>query len=145
MIERRENFPEPHLDGNYCQFGGCSGIGDNVRPTADVRLKSDIYDYVEKAFVMPNPQIEFTLEFTEPIQRKEMALIFDPPIKYSLSSNHFTLDTDAVGGTGLWYADCKLVEIKTFQAQLNASAYNANIGGNDFGVCFEKGACSHRG
>ena len=61
---------------------------------------------------MPNPQIEFTLEFTEPIQRKEMALIFDPPIKYSRSSNHFTLDTDAVGGTGLWYADCKLIEIK---------------------------------
>ena len=112
LIERSENFPEPHLDGNYCQFGGCSGIGDNVRPTADIRLKSDIYDCVEKAFVMPNPQIEFTLEFTEQIQRKEMALIFDPPLKYSLSSNHFTLETDAIGGTGLWYADCKLVEIK---------------------------------
>ena len=57
LIERRENFPEAHVDGNYCQFGGCSGIGDDVRPTADIRLKSDIYDYVEKAFVMPDPQI----------------------------------------------------------------------------------------
>jgi len=147
LIERFENFPEPHLDGNYCQFGGCSGIGDNVRPTADVRLKSDIYDYVEKAFVMPYPQIEFELRFTQAIQRAEMSVIFDklPEPESGGLSNNFTLDTDAVGGTGLWYADCKLVEIKTFQAQLNASAYNANIGGNDFGVCFEKGACSHRG
>ena len=48
LIERCENFPEPHLDGNYCQFGGCSGIGDDVRPTADIRLKSDIYDYCRK-------------------------------------------------------------------------------------------------
>ena len=112
LIERHENFSEPHLDGNYCQFGGCSGIKDNVRPTADIRLNPDIYDHIEKAFVMPNPQIEFALEFTEQIQRKEMALIFDPPLKYSLSSNYFTLETDAIGGTGLWYADCKLVEIK---------------------------------
>ena len=65
LIERCENFPEPHVDGNYCQFGGCSGIGDDVRPTADIRLKSDIYDYVEKAFVMPDPQIEFELRFIQ--------------------------------------------------------------------------------
>ena len=67
LIERCENFPDPHLDGNYCQFGGCSGIGDNVRPTADIHLKSNIYDYVEKAFVMPYPQIEFELSFTQAI------------------------------------------------------------------------------
>jgi len=113
LIERRENFPEAHVDGNYCQFGGCSGIGDDVRPTADIRLKSDIYDYVEKAFVMPDPQILFELRFKQATQRAEMSVIFDKltePASGGLS-NHFTLDTDAVGGTGLWYADCKLVEI----------------------------------
>ena len=114
LIERCENFPEPHLDGNYCQFGGCSGIGDNVRPTADIRLKSDIYDYVEKAFVMPDPQILFELRFKQATQRAEMSVIFDKLTEPDSSglTNHFTLDTDAVGGTGLWYADCKLVEIK---------------------------------
>ena len=114
LIERCENFPDPHLDGNYCQFGGCSGIGDNVRPTADIHLKSNIYDYVEKAFVMPYPQIEFELSFTQAIQPAGMSLIFDKPPEPESGglSNHFTLDTDAVGGTGLWYADCKLVEIK---------------------------------
>ena len=113
LIERRENFPEAHVDGNYCQFGGCSGIGDDVRPTADIRLKSDIYDYVEKAFVMPDPQIQFELRFIQATQRAEMSVIFDKltePDSGGLT-NHFTLDTDAVGGTGLWYADCKLVEI----------------------------------
>mgnify|MGYP001100363902 FL=1 len=113
LIERRENFPEAHVDGNYCQFGGCSGIGDDVRPTADIRLKSDIYDYVEKAFVMPDPQILFKLRFKQATQRAEMSVIFDKltePDSGGLT-NHFTLDTDAVGGTGLWYADCKLVEI----------------------------------
>ena len=108
----KENFQDPHLDENYCQFGGCSGIGDNVRPTADIRLKSDIYDYVEKAFGMSNPQIEFKLEFTEPIQREGMSLSFDQHTKNSRSSNHFTLDTDAIGGTGIWHAYCELVEIK---------------------------------
>ena len=113
LIERCDNFPEPHLDGNCCQFGGCSGIGDNVRPTADIRLKSDIYDYVEKAFEMPDPQIEFELRFIQATQRAGMSVIFDrltEPDSGGLS-NHFTLDTDAVGGTGLWYADCKLVKI----------------------------------
>ena len=113
LIERRENFPEAHVDGNYCQFGGCSGIGDDVRPTADIRLKSDIYDYVEKAFAMPDPQILFKLRFKQATQRAEMSVIFDKltePDSGGLT-NHFTLDTDAIGGTGLWYADCKLVEI----------------------------------
>jgi len=123
LIERRENFPEAHVDGNYCQFGGCSGIGDDVRPTADIRLKSDIYDYVEKAFVMPDPQILFKLRFKQATQRAEMSVIFDKltdPDTGGLSK-HFTLDTDAVGGTGLWYADCKLVEITNVSkhAQLN--------------------------
>ena len=114
LIERSENFSDSHLDGNYCQLGGRSGIRDNVRRTADVRLKSDIYDYVEKAFVMPSPQIEFKLSFTQAIQRAEMSVIFDklPQPESSGLSNNFPLDTDAVGGTGLWYADCKLVEIK---------------------------------
>jgi hypothetical protein len=114
LIERRENFPEAHVDGNYCQFGGCSAIGDDVRPTADIRLKSDIYDYVEKALEMPDPQIQFELRFIQATQRAEMSVIFDKltePDSGGLT-NHFTLDTDAVGGTGLWYADCKLIEIK---------------------------------
>lgn len=115
LIERCENFPEPHFNGNYCQFGGCSGIGDNVRPTADIRLRSYIYDHVEKAFMTSNPQIEFELRFIQATQRAEMSVIFDKltePASGGLS-NHFTLDTDAVGGTGLWYADCKLVEIRS--------------------------------
>ncbi|MDB0073414.1 hypothetical protein N9F00_02375 [Planktomarina temperata] len=113
LIERRENFPEAHVDVNYCQFGGCSGIGENVRPTADIRLKSDIYDYVEKAFVMPDPQFEFELRFIQATQRAEMSVIFDKLTEPGSGglTNHFTLDTDAIGGTGLWYADCKLVEI----------------------------------
>ena len=126
LIERRENFPEAHVDGNYCQFGGCSGIGDDVRPTADIRLKSDIYDYVEKAFVMPDPQILFELRFKQATQRAEMSVIFDKltePASGGLT-NHFTLDTDAVGGTGLWYADCKLVEITNVSNTLNSSALN---------------------
>ena len=126
LIERRENFPEAHVDGNYCQFGGCSGIGDDVRPTADIRLKSDIYDYVEKAFVMPDPQILFELRFKQATQRAEMSVIFDKltePASGGLS-NHFTLDTNAVGGTGLWYADCKLVEITNVSNTLNSSALN---------------------
>ena len=126
LIERRENFPEAHVDGNYCQFGGCSGIGDDVRPTADIRLKSDIYDYVENAFVMPDPQILFELRFKQATQRAEMSVIFDKltePASGGLS-NHFTLDTDAVGGTGLWYADCKLVEITNVSNTLNSSALN---------------------
>ena len=113
LIERYENFEKPHRDRSYCQFGGCSGIGNNVRPTADIRLKSDVYKYIEKAFLMPDPQIEFELDFTQAPQRAEMSVIFDKltePASGGLS-NHFTLDTDAVGGTGLWYADCKLVEI----------------------------------
>ena len=114
LIERCENLPESRVDGNYCQFGGCSGIGDNVRPTADIHLKSNIYDYVEKAFVMPCPQIEFELRFTQANQRAKMSVIFDKPTEPESGgpSSHFTLDTDVVGGTGLWYADCKLVEIK---------------------------------
>jgi len=126
LIERRENFPEAHVDGNYCQFGGCSGIGDDVRPTADIRLKSDIYDYVEKAFVMPDPQILFELRFKQATQRAEMSVIFDKltePASGGLS-NHFTLDTDAVGGTGLWYADCKLVEITNVSNTLNSTELN---------------------
>ena len=44
-----------------------------------------------------------------------MTVIFDKlsePASGGLSI-YFTLDTDAVGGTGLWYADCKLVEIRS--------------------------------
>ena len=104
-------------------LAGVAELEMNVRPTADIRLKSDIYDYVEKAFVMPDPQIEFELRFIQATQRAEMSVIFDKltePASGGLS-NHFTLDTDAVGGTGLWYADCKLVEIANVSkhAELN--------------------------
>ena len=123
LIERCENFPEPHFNGNYCQFGGCSGIGDNVRPTADIRLRSYIYDHVEKAFMTSNTQIEFELRFIQATQRAEMSVIFDKLTEPDTGglTNHFTLDTDAVGGTGLWYAGCKLVEITNVSkhAQLN--------------------------
>ena len=119
LIERCENFPEPNLDGNYCQFGGSSGFGDAIRPTADIRLKSDIYNFVEKAFVMPDPQIEFELSFTQGIQRAEMSVIFDerPKTDTGIPTNHFTLETDAVGGTGLWNAQCELVEVKNGSKQ----------------------------
>jgi hypothetical protein len=124
LIERYENFEKPHRDRSYCQFGGCSGIGNNVRPTADIRLKSDVYKYIEKAFLMPDPQIEFELDFTQAPQRAEMSVIFDKLTEPDTGglTNHFTLDTDAVGGTGLWYADCKLVEITNVSNALNSSA-----------------------
>ena len=61
---------------------------------------------------MPNPQIEFELKFTKAIQHEEMSLTFDKPPNPEnfLTTNHFTLDSDI--GIGLWYAHCKLIEIK---------------------------------
>ena len=111
-IERHENNNRNHLNESYCNFGGSSGIGDEIKPSAIFFLKSNIYDYIEKAFVMPNPQIEFELEFTKSIQREEMSLTFDKPPdpENFLTTNHFTLDSDI--GIGLWYAHCKLREIK---------------------------------
>ena len=102
------------MNESYCIFGGSSGVGDEIRPSAIFVLKSNIYDYIEKAFVMPNPQIELELRFIQATQRAEMSVIFDKLTEPDTGglTNHFTLDTDAVGGTGLWYADCKLVEIK---------------------------------
>jgi len=84
-IERHENNNRNHLNESYCNFGGSTGIGDEIKPTAIFFLKSNIYDYIEKAFVMPNPQIEFELEFTKSIQREEMSLTFDkrPILKIS--------------------------------------------------------------
>ena len=113
-IERYEDDPAPNLNESYCIFGGSSGVGDEIRPSAIFVLKSNIYDYIEKAFVMPNPQIELELRFIQATQRAEMSVIFDKLTEPDTGglTNHFTLDTDAVGGTGLWYADCKLVEIK---------------------------------
>ena len=78
-IERHEDNNRNHLDESYCNFGGSTGIGDEIKPTAIFFLKSNIYDYIEKAFVMPNPQIELELEFTKSIQREEMSLTFDKP------------------------------------------------------------------
>ena len=111
-IERHEENNRNHLDESYCNFGGSTGIGDEIKPTAIFFLKSKIYDYIEKAFVMPNPQIKLELEFTKSIQREEMSLTFDKPPnpENGLTTNHFTLDSDI--GIGLWYAHCKLIEIK---------------------------------
>jgi len=111
-IERYEDDPAPNLNESYCIFGGSSGVGDEIRPSAIFVLKSNIYDYIEKAFVMPNPQIELELKFTKTIQRKEMSLTFDKPQnpENGLTTNHFTLDSDI--GTGLWYARCKLRKIQ---------------------------------
>ena len=115
VIERYEDDPAPNLNGSYCIFGGCSGIGDEIEPSAIFVLKSNIYDYIEKAFVMANPQIELELEFIKSIQREEMSLTFDKPPnpENGLTTNHFTLDSDI--GIGLWYARCKLIEIKNVQ------------------------------
>ena len=112
VIERYEDDPAPNLNGSYCIFGGVSGVGDVPTPSAIFVLKSNIYDYIEKAFVMPNPQIKLELEFTKSIQREEMSLTFDKPPnpENGLTTNHFTLDSDI--GIGLWYARCKLIEIK---------------------------------
>lgn len=48
-----------------------------------------------------------------------MSVIFDerPKTDTGIATNHFTLETDAVGGTGLWYALCELVEIKNGSKQ----------------------------
>jgi hypothetical protein len=115
-IERHENNNRNHLNESYCNFGGSSGIGDEIKPSAIFFLKSNIYDYIEKAFVMPNPQIEFELKFTKAIQHEEMSLTFDKPPNPEnfLTTNHFTLDSDI--GIGLWYARCKLIEIKNINS-----------------------------
>ena len=112
VIERYEDTLHPNLNESYCVFGGCSGVGAEPTPSAMFVLKSNIYDYIEKAFVMPNPQIELELKFTKSIQREEMSLTFDKPpnLENFLTTNHFTLDSDI--GIGLWYARCKLREIK---------------------------------
>ena len=114
-IERYEDDPAPNLSESYCIFGGCSGIGDEIEPSAIFVLKSNIYDYIEKAFVMANPQIELELEFIKSIQREEMSLTFDKPPnpENGLTTNHFTLDSDI--GIGLWYARCKLYKIQNAQ------------------------------
>ena len=77
-IVRYENDPAPNLNESYCIFGGSSGVGDEIKPNAIFALKSNIYDYIEKAFVMANPQIELEMEFTKSIQREEMSLTFYP-------------------------------------------------------------------
>jgi len=111
-IERHEDDPKPNLNESYCIFGGSSGVGDEMKPSAIFVLKSNIHDYIEKAFVMANPQIELELKFTKAIQRKEMSLTFDKPPnpENGLTTNHFTLDSDI--GIGLWYARCKLCKIQ---------------------------------
>ena len=117
LINRYENISQPDLVESYCQFGGADEMGDAVRPTADFRLTSNLYDHIERAFLMPCPQIEFKLEFTEPIQQDGMSLLFDQSTEPSHSSNHFTLDTNVIAGAGLWYAHCELVEIKNVSRQ----------------------------
>lgn len=109
---RYEDDPAPNLNESYCIFGGSSGVGDEIRPSAIFVLKSNIYDYIEKAFVMPNPQIELELKFTKTIQREEMSLNFDKPpnSENGSTTNYFTLDSDI--GTGLWYAWSELRKIQ---------------------------------
>ena len=112
VIERYEDTLHPNLNESYCVFGGGSGVGAEPTPSAMFVLKSNIYDYIEKAFVMPNPQIELELKFTKSIQREEMSLTFDKPPNPEnfLTTNHFTLDSDI--GMGLWYARCELRKIQ---------------------------------
>jgi len=111
-LERYEDDPAPILKESYCIFGGSSGLDEEIKRSAIFVLKSNIYDYIKKAFVMPNPQIELQLKFTKAIQREEMSLTFDkPPINENgLTTNHFTLDSDI--GTGLWHARCELHKIQ---------------------------------
>ena len=112
VIERYEDAHAPNLNESYCVFGGASGVGDEPTPSAIFVLKSNIYDYIERAFVMPNPQIELELKFTKAIQHEEMSLTFDKPPNPEnfLTTNHFTLDSDI--GIGIWYARCKLRNIQ---------------------------------
>jgi hypothetical protein len=100
LIEKYENISNPYFTESYAQFGGFDQKLGNLRPFVDIYMQSKFFDYVEKAFVMPNPQIKFRLTFMKSNQREGMSLIFNKmpdPIKYS-HQGRFTLDSDSETG-----------------------------------------------
>ena len=88
-------------------------IKDIFQP--NIYLNTDLYEYIERAFVMPNPQIKFRLEFRQSIQYEGFTLTFNKPIENSELSyeDRFTLDCEP--DTGIWNAYCEMVEIKNLR------------------------------
>ena len=64
MINRFEDKSDHPLDGNYARFGGLHihTLDASPLPFIDIHLNTDLYEYIERAFIMPNPQIKFRLE-----------------------------------------------------------------------------------
>ena len=60
-------------DNNVCR--------EKESPFVNIYLNTDLYEYIERAFVMPNPQIKFRLEFRQSIQYEGFTLTFNKPIE----------------------------------------------------------------
>jgi len=117
LINRFEDKSDHPLDGNYARFGGFGGrsLDDTPLPIVDIYLNTDLYEHIERAFVMPNPQIEFRLEFKQSIQYEGFTLTFNKPIENfeGFYRDRFTLDCEHE--TGIWNAYCEMVEIKNIR------------------------------
>ena len=117
LINRFEDKSDHPLDGNYARFGGFGGrtLSSSPLPSVDIYLNTGLYEHIERAFIMPNPQIEFRLEFKQSIQYEGFTLTFNKPIEnFELSyEDRFTLDCEHE--TGIWNAYCEMVEIKNLR------------------------------
>ena len=117
LINRFEDKSDHPLDGNYARFGGFGGrtLSSSPLPSVDIYLNTELYEHIERAFVMPNPQIKFRLEFRQSIQYEGFTLTFNKPIEnFELSyEDRFTLDCEP--DTGIWNAYCEMVEIKNLR------------------------------
>ena len=117
MINRFEDKSDHPLDGNYARFGGLHihTLDASPLPFIDIHLNTGLYKYIERAFVMPNPQIKFRLEFRQSIQYEGFTLTFNKPIeKFELFyEDRFTLDCEP--DTGIWNAYCEMEEIKNLR------------------------------
>ena len=117
MINRFEDKSDHPLDGNYARFGGLHihTLDASPLPFVNIYLNTDLYEYIERAFVMPNPQIKFRLEFRQSIQYEGFTLTFNKPIEnFELSyEDRFTLDCES--DTGIWNAYCEMEEIKNLR------------------------------
>ena len=58
-----------------------AALDDTPLPIVDIYLNTDLYEHIERAFVMPNPQIKFRLEFKQSIQYEGFTLTFNKPIE----------------------------------------------------------------
>ena len=117
LINRFEDKSDHPLDGNYARFGGlhiCT-LDASPLPFVDIYLNTGLYEHIERAFVMPNPQIKFRLEFKQSIQYEGFTLTFNKPIEnFELFyEDRFTLDCEHE--TGIWSAYCEMVEIKNLR------------------------------